>query len=1236
MPVITPLDASNPWCPGSLVQISMTVQNSTNNNEQGRVHIAVSSNLYTTWASLPNSINANVWHYAREGGGLGTPATPLAGSNDNNYPQGGRHSFTTAGPIQQTLIFTIQLSPDLVYGQIYRIHIATNAYYLGVGQNADQGSVMSTPSFEFNACTPSGGSSFVGKRVEGTAAIGEIMLYWLDYDFINSTNNRIRDQIPACMTILGAQPQPFDGSPASITGNLVEWRVADATGASFPVPYREKGALWVLVSLPASAPGPCAGQVCNTGQFTSNFFGGAWQDTNQVCQSIDGVNVALYKRQYDNSYNPITSANDGDTVNYVLNYTLSGSGLRCFDSFNSYAVGTYNASAMSGLTGGRWSQDLDSNGGDQWRIQQLPSGERYIQYLNNQSNYRILRYQCNEAATNGEDICGDMMIQVDVRIDGNAANGDTGLVLRNNGRATGNQTRAYMVILSVDSQGGGNVQNLQLQKNVDPFNAGIAWPAAGGYTAPLASAPRQGVWYSIKAMEQPAGTFRLKYWERGTPEPAWQVTYTDPNMVATGHGCGNAGAGAGTGTGDGWVWRPGIAGQNDLMSYDNFRVYGAASLTNAKLWDTVPVGIDYQSSSPPANGLPLPSGNGPYEGIIRWDFTGNNFGAVGGVLYEGSGSFTWTGRVDCTEAGTVNNTGMIGADPPATNQSSNTTVLSIASCGTPTYTRTPTSTVTPTPSRTATPTFTLTSTPTWTPTSTPTRSDTPTHTLTRTPTSTPTATPTWTVTYTHTPTRTPTSTATDTITPGPTPTYTLTSTPTSTATNTYTFSHTPTHTPSRTSTDTPTSTRTHTPTYTWTPTITVTVPYTSTNTPTVTDTFTFSHTRTPTATPSATPTATPTATQTNTFSPTETFTNTRTATPSATPSATRTATPTATASTTATPTFTVTYTFSHSPTITETPVPVPHQIRLSAYNSAGELVRLIFSGSAQYLPGDLQLSDEVIPGGAGGGLSISFPGFLYNSELGQVTSVLWLATNNDGQPVDGGIYTIKAEITDNFGQVSTLQKTVQVISVAPRSELIIYNSAGEVVARPSLPPSSTGRRYTNVKMEADSYAPEYDANGAVLEPLLFTLVDETGAEEPYYWDGRNALGVPVASGSYTAQLIYSPSGAGASGVVIESKGFVVLRHEETGSLEGLMAGPNPAQRGAPIRIKYPVSPYYVATARVFNMAGELVGQGEDPGGSGWIVLRTDNLASGVYIVKVANQRGGATVSQRILKVAVIR
>jgi hypothetical protein len=49
-----------------------------------------------------------------------------------------------------------------------------------------------------------------------------------------------------------------------------------------------------------------------------------------------------------------------------------------------------------------------------------------------------------------------------------------------------------------------------------------------------------------------------------------------------------------------------------------------------------------------------------------------------------------------------------------------------------------------------------------------------------------------------------------------------------------------------------------------------------------------------------------------------------------------------------------------------------------------------------------------------------------------------------------------------------------------------------------------------------------------------------------------------------------------------------------------------------------------------------VGQDEDPGGTGWIVLRTDNLASGVYIVKVANQRGGATVSQRILKVAVLR
>jgi acetoin utilization deacetylase AcuC-like enzyme len=96
-----------------------------------------------------------------------------------------------------------------------------------------------------------------------------------------------------------------------------------------------------------------------------------------------------------------------------------------------------------------------SGGGDQWRILQLPSGERYMQYVNNQSTYYTLRYDCPAARTNGEDVCGAVMVEADVRIDGNAAFGDTAIMLRQNGKIE----RAAIVDLDVH-QGNGNASIL--------------------------------------------------------------------------------------------------------------------------------------------------------------------------------------------------------------------------------------------------------------------------------------------------------------------------------------------------------------------------------------------------------------------------------------------------------------------------------------------------------------------------------------------------------------------------------------------------------------------------------------------------------------------------------------------------------------------------------------------------------------------------------------------------------
>jgi uncharacterized repeat protein (TIGR01451 family) len=585
-------------------------------------------------------------------------------------------------------------------------------------------------------------------------------------------------------------------------------------------------------------------------------------------------------------------------------------------------------------------------------------------------------------------------------------------------------------------------------------------------------------------------------------------------------------------------------------------------------------------------------------------------------------------------------------------------VLCVVLTPTPTRTAspspTPSQTPTPSPSPSFTPTASPTRTITFNPTATATPTASPTHTPSLTPSATPSATPSRTatpsatpsltpsVTPSATPSRTATPSVTDTNTPGPTPTFTRTVTETVTRSSTPTSTHTLTQTPTATSTSTATPTRTETQTSTMSP------QFTATNTPTVTATSTQTASSTATATRSATPTAsftftaTPSATVTPSFSGTPTVSFTRTGTPSATetpsfsstPSATLTATPTASPSQSAT--------FTESPTVTQTwtasptPIPVPHHVKLAVYNSAGELVKVLFDGAAQYQLGQLAFDRDVVPGGEGA-LAIQFPGYLWDAERGyQVGGTTWDADNSGGQPVAGGVYYIKAEIVDAFGQVTTLQKSVQVLSVSPENTLSIYNSAGEVVATVPLPVSGTAR-FASLKLKEASFAPEFDA--ATGEPAgsgyAFVLTDEQGVEVTAAWNGLGNRGLPVASGSYLAELVYSAPGGGGRRVV-ETKAFTILQGLSPATLDGSFVSPNPSQRGADLVLNYKVASAYSVVARLYNLDGELVKQAEDPGQSGKLRFGTKGLASGVYLMKVERLSGTSSAARLLLKVAVVQ
>ena len=530
------------------------------------------------------------------------------------------------------------------------------------------------------------------------------------------------------------------------------------------------------------------------------------------------------------------------------------------------------------------------------------------------------------------------------------------------------------------------------------------------------------------------------------------------------------------------------------------------------------------------------------------------------------------------------------------------------STDTSTVTQTRTSTATPSVTPTDTPTRTVTSTPSITVTTQGTSTDTSTVTQTRTSTATPS------VTLTDTPSRTVTQTSTATITTldTSTDTSTVTQTRTSTATPSVTLTDTPSRTVTQTSTATITTldTSTDTPSATLTVTATRTQTVTQTATPSITtldtstDTPSVTATRSSTATPSASPTETTpySATDSPTATPSRTVTLTRTQTPTSTDTRTATVSVTQSYSSTVTPSFT----FTVTATPTKPPLAMPYQLSVGAYNSAGELVRLIYQGLASAEPTELTLS-----GGNGQPVSLALPGPLADGS----TSLFWKGENQAGQPISSGVYVIKLQTTDSFGQVDTLQKDVQMLATEQAAQLALYNSAGELV------------RHWDLKTLG------FDAVdlGRVLDGSV-ELKDLQGAVMGLPMDGLNDAGQPLTGGVYN--LVLRRGGPGSSASIIRSISIVPAAGADP--LEGLAPEQNPLPAGQDlIALRYTPQAGVFVEGSLFNLAGERVAVA-DSAQAGRLVVALGRGASGVYLFVVEAKGAGLRPARRTVKIGVVR
>lgn len=304
-------------------------------------------------------------------------------------------------------------------------------------------------------------------------------------------------------------------------------------------------------------------------------------------------------------------------------------------------------------------------------------------------------------------------------------------------------------------------------------------------------------------------------------------------------------------------------------------------------------------------------------------------------------------------------------------------------------------------------------------------------------------------------------------------------------------------------------------------------------------------------------------------------------------------------------------------------MPEPFHVTLALYNSAGERVRLLYSGSSQKVPTRLDL--RYLDFGANGvPVAISIDGLA--SALAP-PPLVWSGDNDSGQRVANGIYYLKMESTDPFGGTSACIKEVEVLGNGVRNSLSISNSAGETVRWIPLDSYPYGVADFSIRGES----------GASPGQIRFDLTDLKGGAHAFIWDGCGDSGQPLNSGSYTVMLLRQEPGQSA---VVKSRPLLLIKAPGSAAQDAaasLVAGPNPLTGPDPsLVLSYLPVARGSACARFYSLAGELIAQASAQNNSGRLVIQVGGVADGVYLVVFEVREGHSVLARKVIKVAVLR
>ena len=1151
--------------------------------------------------------------------------------------------------------------------------VGAKSSYMGAGDWAALPATCQTSFTSFPIVAPPKAFQITKSYQGELQQAGDEVLFSIAYNYANGAGFQISDPIPAGFTVLSYGPTVIPGGSVT-TGGTYTWKFPDRTSQAGV----GSGTVWVLCQV----TGTPSGSYTNT---ATGSWAGANPQTSSVTVTTGQAAISITKNESATSI----LANGPDDLTYTLSYNINGMQLKNFQSFDNATTGTYCPSGCTNSGPPTGWQFLPSNGNyGTWTVADpCNTGGHYITGAS--SSYPGLLLNDGGSHTTDQFCTGQIVTDFFIN-PGTFPGADAQVIIRNNtqsgaagyslGIVASIDNQPGYLALQLVSAGGNPTYDQTVTPGVGPVSAS-KW-----YTMRIQASGPDGD--HIQARIWARGDPEPSYWDIDYTDPAlatapWACdgtgTYTDwrPGVNEQTGSSGDvqdsydnfsvfaprttdnafvddtvptnmtyAGCIGCTGSSTPVLWNIGTVSQQSGSFTWWGKVVGCGEISNQAL-------IGSSGNSPVLS-------NWVNAAILCWSptFTPTPTFTVTNTINPSTPTFTPTRTATPTYTSTYTQSDTRTFTPTFTPTSTFTATPTFTSTFTMTPTYTQTSTKTATPTFTDTNTYTPTATPTYTYTDSPSPSFTPTYTPTYTQTSTKTATPTftdtktdtqtvtetntvssntptYTPTYTATPTNTPTFTVTKTDTPTDTetstvtdsPTYTATTSPTFTPTDTptYTQTSTVTSTPTYTATTSPTFTPTDTPTYTVTDTFTMT--YTATDTPTYTPTFTDTPVNSATDTPTYTPTFTASPTYTFTFTMTDTPTSTDT--PTATPTITMTFTPTDTP--TNTPTFTMTYTRTNTPTITPTLPPFPYTISIGVYNSAGELVKTVAVEPASTLLTTVDFSEgsntdptTVIPGQP---LTMYLPGMITPDDMGQTgTAFTWDGTTNAKQPAASGSYYIKIQQVDTYNHVSVLIRDFSVMQVEQYVELIVYNSAGEIVY--------DHKQYTNAPNNvtlrlADIIPVQKGGNNniqVIYGPALTDYIT---------WNGLNSNGVAVESGTYEIKILSRT----LEGSEVTASKTVIVLSEGSKYLDNIKAYPNPYTGTGNITFAWTSAYTGKITIRIYNMSGEIVRTLSGDLGAGSLAWNCTNgagslVSQGYYVAVLTSQDDQGYVNNKIVKFAI--